>query len=75
MILGTTDKTPMNGHYSIGTEKGELMKLYIVVYLSAGGMHYRYRCSAKDKREARKMCRHALGITDKEIVEVEEELL
>lgn len=51
------------------------MKLYCVVYLSPGGMHYRYRCSAKNKRAARKMCRDCMGVTDKEIVEVEEEKL
>lgn len=49
------------------------MKRYIVVYLSEGGIHYRYRCSAKSKWEARKICRTNMGITDKKIIEVYEE--
>jgi hypothetical protein len=51
------------------------MNLYCVVYLSPGGIHYRFRCSAKDKNQARKICRDYLGITNKEIVEVEKEKL
>ena len=46
------------------------MKRYCVVYLSAGGMHYRFRCSANSKREAKKICKESLGITDKDIVEI-----
>lgn len=49
------------------------LKRYCIIYLSEGGMHYRYRCSAKDKREARKIFRMGLGISDKCIVEIEEE--
>lgn len=49
------------------------MKRYCVIYLSPGGMHYRFRCGAKDKREARKICKLALGIADSDIVEVEVE--
>ena len=49
------------------------MKRYIVIYLSDGGMHYRYRCYAKSKREAKHYCKAALGITSKDIVDVEEE--
>ena len=48
------------------------MKRYCVVYI-VFGIHYRYRCSAKNKREARKYCREAMGITDRQIVDVEEE--
>lgn len=50
----------------------KIMRMYVVVYLSEGGMHYRYRCYAKSKAEARKICRKALGI-DNKIVEVENE--
>lgn len=46
------------------------MERFVVIYLSEGGMHYRYRCTAKNKAEARKMCRLALGISSKSIVEV-----
>ena len=49
------------------------MKKYCVVYLSPGGMHYRFRCVAEGKRQARKLCRDNLGIRDRDIVEVEEE--
>lgn len=49
------------------------MKAYCVVYLSPGGMHYRYRCYAANRREARKMCRVCMGISDRKIVSVEEE--
>ena len=49
------------------------MKFYCVVYLSEGGMHYRYRCYAENKREARKLCRASLGIANKNIVEIYEE--
>ena len=45
------------------------MELYVVVYLSEGGMHYRYRCAARNKREAKRMCREALGIKSKDIIE------
>lgn len=49
------------------------MKRYCVIYLSPGGMHYRFRCSAKSKSEAKKICKIALGITNSDIVEVEVE--
>lgn len=49
------------------------MLSYCVVYLSLGGMHYRYRCSARNKREAKRMCKEALGISNTDIVEVEVE--
>lgn len=51
------------------------MKQYCVVYLSPGGMHYRYRCSAKNKREAQKFCREAMGVSYEQIVDVEEETI
>lgn len=46
------------------------MKRYCVVYLSPGGMHYRYRCTAKNKTEARRFCKEDLGVSDKDIVEI-----
>lgn len=49
------------------------MELYVVVYLSEGGMHYRYRCTARNKSEAKKMCREALGVKSKNIVEAYKE--
>ena len=49
------------------------MKLYCVVYLSPGGIHYRYRCSAKNKREAREMCRKEMFCSDADITDVYEE--
>lgn len=49
------------------------MKRFIVVYLSEGGMHCRYRCSAKSKHEARQICRKCMGISDRLIVDVYEE--
>lgn len=49
------------------------MKRYCVVYLSPGGMHNRYRCTAENKRQARRICRQAMGLSDREIVSVEEE--
>ena len=45
------------------------MELYVVVYLSEGGMHYRYRCTARNKSEAKRMCREVLGVKSKNIVE------
>ncbi len=49
------------------------MKNYCVVYLSAGGMHYRFRCVAKNATEAKKICRQSLGISNKDITDVYEE--
>lgn len=48
-------------------------KRYCVVYLSSGGMHYRYRCSAINKKEAKKKCREALGVKNTDITDVYEE--
>ena len=50
-----------------------MKKKYCVVYLSPGGMHYRYRCTANNKRSAKKMCREALGVSSADIIEVYEE--
>jgi phage antirepressor YoqD-like protein len=49
------------------------MKQYCVVYLSQSGIHYRYRCSDKNKTEAKKMCREYMGVKTSDIVEVYEE--
>ena len=46
------------------------MKHYVVVYLSPGGMHYRYRCYAKSKRIAMRMCTEDVGIAYSNITEV-----
>ena len=45
-------------------------RAYIVVYLSAGGMHYRFRCYANNKQEARKECHGALGVKYRDITDV-----
>lgn len=45
-------------------------KEYVVVYLSAGGMHYRFRCTAKNTRQAKKICRECIGVSNKDITEV-----
>ena len=52
---------------------GYTMKEYCVVYLSAGGIHYRFRCCARTKREARKQCHDCLGVTYKNITDCYEE--
>ena len=49
------------------------MKSYCVVYLSAAKLHCRYRCSAKNKREAKVSCCNAMGCRWRDIVEVYEE--
>lgn len=49
------------------------MKQYCVVYLSPGGTHYRFRCTAANKQEARKLCRASLGISNSDITDVYEE--
>lgn len=46
------------------------MLSYCVVYLSPGGMHYRYRCYAPNKKEAKRMCHDAVGIRYKDIVDI-----
>lgn len=49
------------------------MKSYTVVYLSEGGVHYRFRCSAQNKREAKKICKENLGIRQSDITDCYEE--
>lgn len=46
------------------------MKRYCVVYLSSGGMHYRYRCYADSKKEAKRLCKESLGISYSNIVDI-----
>ena len=45
-------------------------KEYIVVYLSAGGMHYNFRCYAKNSRQARKECRECMGVSNEDITDI-----
>lgn len=45
------------------------MKNYCVVYLVCG-THYRYRCSAKNVREAKRQCINCMGCDKQDIVEV-----
>ena len=55
-------------------DKGDKqMKQYCVVYMSPYLMHERFRCSAKNKRDAKKQCVECMGVEAKDIVEVEEE--
>lgn len=49
------------------------MKRYCVVYLSAAGLHCRYRCTARTKKDARIACCNAMGCRYKDITEVYEE--
>ena len=49
------------------------MKIFVVVYLSPGGIHYRFRCTAKGKRDARHQALIALGLSMRDIVECYEE--
>jgi len=49
------------------------MKDYVVVYLSDGGIHYRFRCTALNKREAKKMCRECMGVKTADITDCYEE--
>lgn len=49
------------------------MKEYVVVYLSAGGIHYRFRCCANNKRDARKECHLCLGVKYSDITDCYEE--
>lgn len=44
------------------------MKNYVVVYL-IHGTHYRYRCTAKTAREAKKMCCEYMGCKASAIIE------
>lgn len=48
------------------------MKRYCVVYMVCG-MHYRFRGYYSNKREARRDCREATGISNRDIVEIYEE--
>ena len=45
-------------------------KDYIVVYLSAGGMHYIFRCVATSKASARRQCRECMGVTNEDITDI-----
>lgn len=49
------------------------MRDYVVVYLSAGGMHYRFRVCANTKREACKICHECAGVKYADITDVYEE--
>ena len=49
------------------------MKTYCVVY-RVYGIYYRFRCCAKNKKQARLECRDAMWCKDKDIVEVYEEV-
>lgn len=49
------------------------MKHYCIVYMSYGGMHWRYRCVAKTVSQAKSICKKQLGIKRKDIIEVYEE--
>ena len=51
---------------------GGFMKFYCVVYV-IDGIHYRYRCYASNKREARKMCVEDMLVKRKDIVDIYEE--
>ena len=46
------------------------MHQYCVVYLSPGGIHYRYRCIADTAQQARTECHKVMGVSYKNIVEV-----
>lgn len=48
------------------------MKRYCVVYM-VYGTHYRFRGYYSNKREARRDCREAMGISNRDIVEIYEE--
>lgn len=45
------------------------MKIYFVVYM-AYGIHFRYRCSAHNKREAKKLCKEYMGCESRDITDV-----
>lgn len=45
-------------------------KDYVVVYLSEGGMHYHFRCSAKNTRQAKRICRDYIGVSNDNITDV-----
>ena len=48
------------------------MNTYCVVYMVCG-THYRYRCNANNKREARKFCAEHMGVKYSDIVLIEKE--
>lgn len=48
------------------------MSKYCVVY-TAFGIHFRYRCSAHNKREARRLCKEYMGCENKDITDVYKE--
>ncbi len=48
------------------------MKTYCVVY-KVTGIYYRYRCNAKNKREAKKLCCEYMGVSKADIEEAYEE--
>lgn len=48
-------------------------KEYCVVYLSAGGMHYRFKCCAENKRQARRYCHDCMGVRYADITDCYEE--
>ena len=45
---------------------------YCVVYVVCG-IHYRYRCCADNKRQARRECHEAMGVKYADIVDCYEE--
>lgn len=49
------------------------LKRYCITYLSESGLRYRFRCSAKSRREARKIFELSLGISEKWITDIEME--
>ena len=46
------------------------MKNYCVVYMSKGGMHYRYRCQARNRVQAKAQCIRNMGCTYDDIYDV-----
>lgn len=49
------------------------MKNYVVTYISVNGFHEHFRCTAKNKREAKKECKECLGYFCEKITEIEED--
>lgn len=48
------------------------MNTYCVVYLICE-THYRYRCNADDKKQARRLCMQHMGVKSTDIVSIEKE--
>ena len=46
------------------------MKNYVVVYLSDSGMHERFRCTARNVRQAKRYCRECMGVDNEQITDV-----